>query len=76
MALRLQRHLGSVATIEPGQWTAETASGRPAVCCPACSSVDEVLSVVLPGGAVALAYRCESGECAFHEWIELEAFGE
>lgn len=75
MAIRLQRHLGPVASIEPGQWTAETASGKPAICCPACSCVYEI-----PGhidmGKVALAYLCQSGECPFYEWIELEAYGE
>lgn len=76
MAIRLQRHLGPVASIEPGQWTAETASGKPAVCCPACSSVDEIPGEVAADGAVANAYRCESGECPFMEWLVLESFNE
>lgn len=76
MAIRLQRHLGAVSSIEPGQWTAETASGLPAVCCPACSAVDEIHGWIETNGKVALAYRCESGECPFYEWIELEAFSE
>ena len=76
MAIRLQRHLGPVASIEPGQWTAETASGRPAVCCPACSAVDEVEGEIAVDGTVQRAYRCQSGECSFHEWVLLDSFGD
>lgn len=31
---------------------------------------------MISGGRVLEAYRCETATCRFHEWIELEAYGE
>lgn len=71
------RHLGSATTLDPQQWTDATASGKPAVCCPACGQVAEIdgpSHVVSRQGKVTPRWKCDA--CSYQEWIELEAFGE
>jgi hypothetical protein len=75
MAIRFARLLGPVTALEPGEYTLETASGRPAVRCPGCGSIDEVTGTI-SAGRVLEAYRCETPTCSFHEWIELQGYGE
>lgn len=77
MGVCFPRHLGSVGTMDPQQWTDLTASGRPAVCCPSCAAVAEVggpTHVVSRQGRVTPRWKCEA--CGWQEWVELEAYGE
>jgi hypothetical protein len=39
---RYARHLGPVTSLLPGQYTTETASGRPALSCKACGGIYDV----------------------------------
>jgi hypothetical protein len=75
VALHIQRCLGPVGDLEPGQYTLETASGKPAVCCAGCGGISDVVGHVEPGGAVRSAWTCPTATCSFLEWIVLEAFG-
>lgn len=75
MALRLARNLGPVAALEPGEYTLETASGRPALRCPGCGGIDELIGTI-SAGRLLEAFRCATTTCSFHEWLELEAYGE
>lgn len=76
MGIRLARNLGPVAHLTAGQWTAETASGHPAVSCPACSEVSELEQRVLVGGIVSMVWSCPSDACPFMEFLSLEAWNE
>jgi hypothetical protein len=79
MGLRFSRHLGIPQTLDPQQWTDATASGRPALCCPQCHEVSEIVRgkhVISRQGSVTPEWRCLIGDCSFREWIELEAWGE
>jgi hypothetical protein len=76
VAVRLQRLLAPATRLEPGQWSAETASGREAVCCPGCGEIAERSDThrVLTGGLVSPIWNCPS--CSFLDFLELEAHGE
>lgn len=78
MGLRLQRQLGPVQHLTPGQWTIETASGRPAIRCPACGGISDLDEAhrVLTGGVVSPIWSCPFASCAFQEFLSLEAYGE
>ena len=76
MGLRLARNLGPVSHLTAGQWTDETASGKPAVCCPACAEVSELEHRVLTGGIVSMVWACPAERCPFVDFLTLEAWGE
>lgn len=79
MGVRFSRHLGSVQTLDPKQWTDQTASGRPSVCCPSCGTTAEIeppSHVVNKYGEVTPAWSCPSETCGFKDWLDLEAYGE
>lgn len=76
MGLRLARNLGPVSHLTPGQWTAETASGLPAICCPKCSGVSDLEHRVLTGGVVSMVWACSGEGCSYVDFISLEAWGE
>jgi hypothetical protein len=78
MGFRLQRNLGPVAHLTRGQYTVETASGRPAICCPGCEEVSELAEThrVLTGGIVSLVWACPDGRCPYMDFITLESWGE
>lgn len=83
MGARLQRHLGPIATMDPGQWTSDPARHRTGtmitvfVGCPACGGVHELEAHrVQQGGAVLGAWTCPTATCSFQEFIDLEGWGE
>lgn len=79
MGLRFSRHLGLPATLDPKQWTDRTASGNPAVMCPSCGGISEVVQpahVIDREGRVTPSWKCPTETCSFWEWVELEAFAE
>lgn len=77
MAVRLQRCLGTVGDLDGGQYTVETASGRPAIKCPTCGEIDELGGdhPIDKDGSVTRAWKCPTAVCPFFEWIELESWG-
>lgn len=78
MGLRLNRHLGDVRSLDAGQWTDRTASGKPAIACPGCGSISEIddTHTISPDGLVTPIWSCASQACPLMEWIALEAWAE
>jgi hypothetical protein len=71
MGMRLNRLLGKPEALDAGQWTCETESGLPVVCCPGCSNTVELATSYLIDcdGRVAPAWACRN--CAFFEYIQI-----
>jgi hypothetical protein len=78
VAVRLQRHLGRVESLEPAQYTVETTTGLPAVCCPGCSTITDLTlkHAIDEGGRVTPAWKCPTETCSFFDYIVLEDFSE
>ena len=77
MARVLQRNLGPVQALTHGQWTDQTVSGDPAVCCPGCGQISDLdQSVDERSGRVQYVWACPSQSCGFVEFLVLEAFAE
>lgn len=76
MSVPLARLDAPVAALEPGQYTVQTASGRPAYACPCCAGVDEIEATVDAAGRVAEAVRCPTVTCAFFDRVDLLEWGE
>lgn len=77
MAIVLQRHLGPVAHLDQGQWTSETASGKPAVSCSLCGNISELDEhTVDRQGNVTPRWCCPNSSCPVMEFLRLESFGE
>ncbi len=70
--ITLQRLLGSAHSLEAGMWSSETASGKPAVCCPLCGETSEIDFpwIVQRDGVVIPIWSCPRCPCI--EWITLE----
>ncbi len=79
MGLRLQRHLGDVAGLQPGQYTSRVAPlvGKVALCCPACGAIETLgdKHTIDGAGRVTPAFHCPTVTCNFFEWLELESHG-
>lgn len=60
-----------------GQWTDETASGRPAIACPACGGISELpeTHTVRGGGIVTPLFSCPY-VCPLMEFITLDDWQE
>lgn len=83
MGKRLDRHLGRIDTLEPGQYLTDPARHTPAtmttviVCCPECSFVNPLdASYTVDKGAVSPRYACPSQACSFVDYLHLESWGE
>lgn len=78
MGLVLQRHLGPVQSLQRQQWTEETVSGRPAICCPRCERVSDlpIETRVLKAGEVSPVWTCPYQDCSAMDFIRLECWGE
>ena len=75
MAHVLKRLLGPAKCLCPGEWSAETASGYPAVACPDCGAIDELDEHrVAAGGEVSPVWKCQT--CNGLTFLRLEAWGE
>lgn len=83
MGNRLQRHLGPIATMDPGQWTSDPLRHRVGtmltvfVRCPACAGVHELeANRVARDGGVVPAWECPTVTCSFKAFVTLEGWGE
>ena len=78
MGLRLRRCLGPVPHLAPAEYTVETASGKPAVSCPACGGISDLVEPyrVIAGGLVSPIWRCPFVTCCYEQFLSLEAWGE
>lgn len=76
MARCLRRNLGPIGHLEPSEYTKETATGIPAVSCPACGNVSDLECEVSSVGVVAKEWHCPWPMCGFRSWLTLESFAE
>lgn len=83
MATRLQRHLGVIGTMDPGQWASDPLRHRPGqaltvyLACPKCGGVHELATNrIARDGGVIPAWQCEGATCCFKDFIALEGWGE
>lgn len=60
--------------LQPGEWSAETASGHPALACRSCGSVQEIDERyrLVDGDRVVPAFSCEDVTCSAYEYVRLE----
>lgn len=72
-----ERNLGPVQALQPGEWTLETASGRPALRCGACGGIYDLPEThrVDETGLVVPALRCEY-VCDAFAYVRLLEWGE
>jgi hypothetical protein len=74
MGLRLQRHLGPVGTIDPGQYAVD----KPCVfvSCPICGTIEDisVSHQISVGGVVTPRYACR--RCPFLDFLSLDCWNE
>lgn len=72
--MKFDRHLGTVHTMEPGEFTQCTVSGSPALRCPACGGIFDltVSHRIEEGGRVVPEVRCPTVTCNFFEDVTLE----
>lgn len=71
------RHLGPVYSMTSGQWTTETASGYPAICCANCAGIydiDPKTHRVDSTGFVVPALKCPIGDCQEYSYVRLLNF--
>ena len=76
MGLRVNRNLGKVECLQPGEYTTETASGNAAVCCPVCggiSDIDPATHRTELDGRVVPAWKCPTETCVLFDYLTLEA---
>lgn len=68
-----QRNLGPVRGLTEGQYTIETATGRPALCCKRCGTIAELPTTHTPmkGGRVDLIWTCPAVSCPETSFITL-----
>lgn len=77
MGVRLRRLLAPATKLSPGEWSAETASGYPAMSCPCCGAIAELDEhVVSVGGDVRPIFSCPSPACPFMDFVELSAWND
>lgn len=81
--LGLQRHPGSVATLDVGQWTSDPYRHRPSVAllvffrCPDCGATYDIdAGDISVGGTVGAEFFCQSPRCDFVRFLKLEGWGE
>ena len=76
MGLRLMRVMSPATHLNRAQWTMETASGNPALSCPACGQVDEIEPGRIKSGVVVGIWMCQSQSCPYVEWLTLDAWND
>ncbi len=71
----INRHLGTVATVEPGQYC-KTSDGLAIVSCPSCGGVDIIAEdhAIDPAGRVVPCWSCPTENCPMLDWIFLESW--
>lgn len=75
---KYSRILGRVEHLQPGQWTEETASGRPAICCASCGGIADLPETHTAGekGYVVPERECLYATCGVVELVQLVDYGE
>lgn len=84
MAVRLQRFLGRIDGLDPGQFMTDPLVHTPGmmistiICCPGCSFITPLSEhyEVEKGGLVTPAFTCPSETCSFFDWLELSGWGD
>lgn len=78
MALRFQRCLGPVTSLEAQQFTIATASGEPAIACPLCGGTFDLPETHSYDreGVVVPALECPDETCPFSDYIVLGSISE
>lgn len=76
MGQTLQRCLGPISHLDPGQYTLATASGDPAIRCPSCGGISDLEIKVLAGGVVEEIWSCPFAACSFQSYLVLESHDE
>lgn len=83
MGDRFQRHLGSLAEMDPGQWCSIPPRPRTSIAivvhlrCPACSGIHEVdASRIARDGGVVPIWDCPTATCSLRAFISLESWSE
>lgn len=73
-----QRSLAPFTRIEPGEWTDETASGRPVIRCVDCGGLTEIDGDhrVIEGDLVVPAVNCATATCGRYQYVRLKDFTE
>lgn len=66
-----RRNLGPVRALDRGEYTLETASGNPVVCCPECGDYDELARMPAADGTFG-RWACPGRGCEFVRFIVLE----
>lgn len=72
-----RRSLARVERLIPGEWTEETASGKPALCCADCGAIYDVPEThrIEPSGLIVPAVKCPTVTCFAFSYLKLEAWG-
>lgn len=75
MATTLRRLLAPVTSLAAGEYTIETETSRPALCCPCCGFVFDLASGFNPdaGGAINYKVQCPGGGCGFYDFVILDS---
>lgn len=73
MGRRLQRNLGPVRALTPGQWTFSDRDRIPTISCPACGAISEV-DDIFGSGVVRYRWACPVESCSFRDYLSLDDF--
>lgn len=84
VSAKYERWLGPWTSLQPAQWTDQTPSGDPAVCCARCGTIFEInLSThrvdrveSSPHGLVVPAIKCDDDACGEFGYIRLMNFAD
>ena len=71
MPIRIEPHEGTVETMGVATWTILTASGKPAVRCPCCGGVFDILTPIELDGTATIACPWS---CSFFDAVLLDAW--
>ena len=67
----IRRNLGPPRALVKGEYTLETPSGNPLVCCPECGDYDELARMPDASGVFG-RWACPGRGCEFNRFITLE----
>ena len=78
MAVRLRRLLAEATRLLQGEWSDETASGKPAIACPTCGDISELPEThkVTADGVVTPIWSCPAAACPCSDFLIFEAYSE
>lgn len=78
MAQTFKRLFAPVTSLSPGEFTVDTETTRPALCCPYCSIVFDLASGFHydAAGRINYAVQCPGGRCGFWDFCILDGVWE